>query len=147
MSPNAGSAGGVGCGVSANEYSCTTGAQINFGDLTPLLTYVWDVWKSCEPKKWVINWLFGARARAPVGRGDDYEEHTRRAAESHGGHCRQLSLTRQGACQVKPDDSLMSCSVLAGFCVVGWLMFWYRNFIDRVTRMPNFSHYLSRTDV
>jgi hypothetical protein len=32
--------GGGGCGVSANGYSCTyTGAQINFGDLTPYLTY------------------------------------------------------------------------------------------------------------
>jgi hypothetical protein len=31
---------GVGvCGVSANEYSCAHGAQINFGDLTPYLTY------------------------------------------------------------------------------------------------------------
>jgi hypothetical protein len=29
--------GGGGCGVSANHYSCT-GAQINFGDLTPYLT-------------------------------------------------------------------------------------------------------------
>jgi hypothetical protein len=29
-----------GCGVSANEYSCTThGAQINLRDLTPYLTY------------------------------------------------------------------------------------------------------------
>jgi hypothetical protein len=36
MSPNAGE--GV-CGVSANENSCTHGAQINFGDLTPYLTY------------------------------------------------------------------------------------------------------------
>ncbi len=25
--------GGGGCGVSANEYSCANGAQINFGDL------------------------------------------------------------------------------------------------------------------
>ncbi len=30
--------GGEGCGASANEYSCTHGAQINFGDLTPYLT-------------------------------------------------------------------------------------------------------------
>ncbi len=35
------------CGVSAYEYSCAHGAQINFGDLTPYLTYgrdtsVWD---------------------------------------------------------------------------------------------------------
>ncbi len=38
MSPNAG--GGGGCRVSANEYSCMyTGAHINFGDLTPYLTY------------------------------------------------------------------------------------------------------------
>jgi hypothetical protein len=35
MSPNAGGC----CGVSANEYSCAHGAQINFGDLTPYLTY------------------------------------------------------------------------------------------------------------
>ncbi len=27
------------CGVSANEYSCTHGAQINIADLTPYLTY------------------------------------------------------------------------------------------------------------
>jgi hypothetical protein len=37
MSPNAGERRG--CGVSANEYSCTHGAQnINFGDLNPYLT-------------------------------------------------------------------------------------------------------------
>jgi hypothetical protein len=29
-----------GCGVSAIEYSCAHGAQINFGDLTPYFTYV-----------------------------------------------------------------------------------------------------------
>jgi hypothetical protein len=32
--------GGGGCGDSANEYSCAHGAQINFWDLTPYLTYV-----------------------------------------------------------------------------------------------------------
>ncbi len=37
MSSNAGC--GEGVGVSANEYSCTHGAQISFGDLTPYLTY------------------------------------------------------------------------------------------------------------
>ncbi len=31
--------GGGGCGVSANEYSCAHGALINFGNLTPYLTY------------------------------------------------------------------------------------------------------------
>jgi hypothetical protein len=31
--------GGRSCGVSANEYTCTHGAQINFGDLTPYLIY------------------------------------------------------------------------------------------------------------
>ncbi len=30
---------GWGCGVSANEYNCAHGAQINFGELTPCLTY------------------------------------------------------------------------------------------------------------
>jgi hypothetical protein len=38
MCPNAGGGGGV-AGISANEYSCAHGAQINFGDLTPYLTY------------------------------------------------------------------------------------------------------------
>jgi hypothetical protein len=38
MSPNA-RAGEWGCGVSANEYSCAYGAQINFGDGTPYFTY------------------------------------------------------------------------------------------------------------
>ncbi len=31
--------GGAGGRVSANEYRCVHGAQINFGDLTPYLTY------------------------------------------------------------------------------------------------------------
>ncbi len=34
--------GGGGCGVSAYEYSCAQGAQINFGALTPYLTYAPD---------------------------------------------------------------------------------------------------------
>jgi len=36
MGPNAG--GGC-CGVLSDEYSCAHEAQINFGDLTPYLTY------------------------------------------------------------------------------------------------------------
>jgi hypothetical protein len=36
--PKCGRRGGI-CGVSANEYSVYTGAQINFGDLAPNLTY------------------------------------------------------------------------------------------------------------
>ncbi len=36
MSPNA---GGGGCGVSANAYSCAHGARINFGDLIIYLTF------------------------------------------------------------------------------------------------------------
>jgi hypothetical protein len=36
MSPNAGEGD---CGVSANEYSCAHGAQINFGYPTPYLPY------------------------------------------------------------------------------------------------------------
>jgi hypothetical protein len=31
---------GGSCGVSANEYGCAHGGQINFGDLTPYLSYV-----------------------------------------------------------------------------------------------------------
>jgi hypothetical protein len=43
MNPNGGvERWGGGCGVSANEYSCAHGAQINFVDLTPYLTYVPD---------------------------------------------------------------------------------------------------------
>ncbi len=34
--------GGRGCRVSANEYNCTHGAQINFRDLTPSLTCVFS---------------------------------------------------------------------------------------------------------
>jgi hypothetical protein len=37
MSSNA--VGRRGCGVSASEYSCAHGAQINIGDLTSYLTY------------------------------------------------------------------------------------------------------------
>jgi hypothetical protein len=40
--PKCGGSGGVGLRglrLSANEYSCAHGAQINFGDLTPYLTY------------------------------------------------------------------------------------------------------------
>jgi hypothetical protein len=40
----------------ANEYSCTyTGAQINFGDLTPYLTYAW---KACSRNR-INGWGAG----------------------------------------------------------------------------------------
>ncbi len=39
MSPNAGGGEEVGGSLSANDYSCAPGAQINFGDLTPYFTY------------------------------------------------------------------------------------------------------------
>ncbi len=39
MSPNAGEGGGGVGAVTANDYSCAHGAQINFGDLTPYLTF------------------------------------------------------------------------------------------------------------
>jgi hypothetical protein len=48
MSPNAGEEG---CGVSANEYSCTHGAQINYGDLTPYLTYASSIQPSFTDTK------------------------------------------------------------------------------------------------
>jgi hypothetical protein len=46
MSPNAGGKG-EGCGVTANENSCAhhvDGAQINYGDLSPSLTYAKNVY-------------------------------------------------------------------------------------------------------
>jgi hypothetical protein len=44
MSPNAGGGGGGGVnGISANEYSCAHGTQINFGYLTPCLTFVFAI--------------------------------------------------------------------------------------------------------
>ncbi len=39
IKPNGGSGGEGDWGVSAIEYSCAHGGQINFGDLTPYLTY------------------------------------------------------------------------------------------------------------
>ncbi len=39
MSPNSREGGGGDGGASADEYSCAHGAQINFGVLTPYLTY------------------------------------------------------------------------------------------------------------
>ncbi len=36
--------GGGDCWVSANDYSCAHGAQINFGDITPYLTHDQGVW-------------------------------------------------------------------------------------------------------
>ena len=60
MSPNGGGGGG-GCGVPANEYSRTYGAQINFGDLSPYLTYdlkirlpCSETWKFSDPKHLII---------------------------------------------------------------------------------------------
>jgi hypothetical protein len=49
MIPNA---GGGSCGISANEYSCAHGAQINFEDQTPYLTY--DVDPGTHPSKYCI---------------------------------------------------------------------------------------------
>ena len=46
--------GGGGYGVSANEYSCAQGAQINSGDLTPYFNYGYDV-HVCEYK---YSWGF-----------------------------------------------------------------------------------------
>jgi hypothetical protein len=45
MSPNAWLGGGG--GVSANEYSCAHGTQINFGDLTSYLYYCFRIFHSC----------------------------------------------------------------------------------------------------
>ena len=52
MSPNAGK---WWCGLSANEYSCAHGVQINFGGLTPYLAYDWN-WcrKACCDTPYLI---------------------------------------------------------------------------------------------
>jgi hypothetical protein len=42
MSPNAGGGDGDAGSLPANKYSCTHGAQTNFGDLTPYLTYAFE---------------------------------------------------------------------------------------------------------
>jgi hypothetical protein len=62
MSPNA--AGGGSCGVSDNKYSFTHGDQINFGDLTPYLTYGVSVADSCGGRRAATT-----PARTRVGRG------------------------------------------------------------------------------
>jgi hypothetical protein len=54
--------GGGGCGFSANEYSFAHGAQINFGDLTPYLTY---------GENSSIN-LFGGAIRRMMGWAQDF---------------------------------------------------------------------------
>ncbi len=56
------------CGVSANEYSCTHGAQISFWDPTPYLTYgtsfvrcwKWSCWEELAGLLEVSNGLFGS---------------------------------------------------------------------------------------
>ena len=40
------------CGVLVNEYSCAHGAKINFGDLTPYLTYGIDCALCAMRNKW-----------------------------------------------------------------------------------------------
>jgi hypothetical protein len=75
---------GGSCGVSANEYSCAHGAQINFEDLTPYLTYEhmyiftveWSVSKNSK-QEWLsaafrflrfITIVAGIFLRAPLSR-------------------------------------------------------------------------------
>ncbi len=66
MSPNAGGWGGGGCGVSANEYSCTHGAQINFEDVTPCLTYGTNKVKKCAVRKIIFcTWPTKAAKAGP----------------------------------------------------------------------------------
>jgi hypothetical protein len=43
LEPKCGGTGGEGYWVSANEYSCAHGAQLNSGDLTPYLTYIDEI--------------------------------------------------------------------------------------------------------
>ncbi len=62
--------GGIGvcCGVSTNEYSCAHGAQINFGDFTPCLTYdlnveIKQMWKTCCA---IVLFHFWHQLRIPI---------------------------------------------------------------------------------
>jgi hypothetical protein len=49
--PNAGGWGRV-CGISANEHSCAHGAQINFGNITPLF----NLCSLLSSKRWMDVW-------------------------------------------------------------------------------------------
>ncbi len=56
--------GDGGCGVSANEYSCSHEAQINFGNLTQYLAYANDrLWKCMFSLTGVFVWPKFMRAR------------------------------------------------------------------------------------
>ncbi len=58
--------GGGGFGVSAIEYSCAHWAQINFGDLTPYLTYNFTLFNFTTERRskqlfWVSVHIYAAR--------------------------------------------------------------------------------------
>ncbi len=57
--------------VSANEYSFAHGAQLNFGDLTPYLTYAWKNWLPAVQRSAVhfLKKLPTFRHRSPVIKG------------------------------------------------------------------------------
>ncbi len=61
--------GGGGCGVSANEYSCAHGAQINFGDLTHYLTYEL---RSDPPVQYLNNRIHGRSFKSTTGQDEQY---------------------------------------------------------------------------
>jgi hypothetical protein len=60
------------CGVSANEYDCAHGAQIDFGDLTPYLTCGLFVILAFCSKHVAAGCCLGVRLQA---RGADQGEH------------------------------------------------------------------------
>jgi hypothetical protein len=93
MSPNAGGAGG--CGVSANEYSCAHGANINFGDLTPYLTYAWN-----EPDFFSIEDSLGSQGGRREEWGLLHAPSLRWTAESWWGQ----RYTVQPCCDLKTID-------------------------------------------
>jgi hypothetical protein len=51
------------CGVLANEYSCAHGAQINFGDLTPFLTWVGRLLHKGNPRDLLVGLLCPSHLR------------------------------------------------------------------------------------
>ncbi len=82
-----GEGGGGGCGFSANEYSFAHGAQLDFGDLTPYLTYgenssrnlfggaVWRRWDGAQDFPLLHPFSMGGEMTEIVHRVDGGNQH------------------------------------------------------------------------
>jgi hypothetical protein len=91
---DAGEGGGsCGCGVSANEYSCSHGVHINFGDLTPYLTY--GFWQFQLLVCMIVN-VFNRQSSLnnKAGRGISLVDQSR-LSWGGGGHSRNIQLQKE----------------------------------------------------